>query len=308
MDNPQETDNLNIKCSSLCIKCFSNIKWLAGFFDAEGSINLNDGPSIDIINNCSRMSFFIKDILNSIGINADINEREKPSKSSKKPRWNIFLRDELQIKLFLKHVKPFVRSKQLQLDLIKEWYDTKSVDIKNKVKFANKFKDRIITSKVEEKYPDIPVLNDDDGIITYGNFSDLDYVAGLIDGDGSINLNCKDSKKQNIYTPQVLFVNTNKIIVKSYCSTLKNINVGHIIKFRTEGEVTKRRRWDIKVSGIKRCCNFLEQIKDHLEIKREQANLLLQYCKHRLTTNKTEDNLGFDCKKSIEGMQKGFYI
>ena len=308
MDNPQETDNLNIKCNTQSIKCLSNIKWLAGFFDTEGSIAFTTEPSINIINTCSRMSFFIKDILNSIRINASINDSEKPSKSSKKPRWNITLKDKDQIKLFIKHLRPFIKTKILQLDLVDEWYNTNDEKIKDKIKFVNEFKDKIYLNQVEKKYPDIPVLNDEDGIITYGTFLDLDYLAGLLDGDGNIKLDCQIKRREVKYIPQVLFINTNKVTVNNYCSILKNINVGHKINFRRSGKITKRRRWDITVLGIKRCCNFLEQVKDRLEIRREQANLLLQYCKHRLMTPIKEDNLGFDCKKSLENMQKGFYI
>ena len=90
MDNPQETKKMDI----------SEIQWLAGFFEAEGSISFNYKPCVDIVNTCPKTIFYLKNILERFGIKVGINEREKPSKSSKKKRWDIFLRHEEQIKPF----------------------------------------------------------------------------------------------------------------------------------------------------------------------------------------------------------------
>jgi len=310
MDNPQETEK-------------SNMSWLAGFFDAEGSVSFNYKPCIDIVNTCARTSFYIKDILNKIGIEAGINKREKPSKSSKKPRWDIFLRHEEQILPFLKYVKPYVKGKKFQLDLIEDWYNgNKTKDVAKKIQCANQILNKIILvekkDKVKEKleieylnfYFDIPVLNDEDGFISCINFDDLDYIAGLIDGDGCVNMHYIASKRSKLgrYTPQVLFINTDKQIITSYCSVLKNNNIGYNVQFRTAGKATNRRRWDIVVSGVKRTKNILELITDKLKTKKEQANLLLQYCISRLQEPKTINDYGFECKNALEGMKRGEYV
>ena len=310
MDNPQETEQLNIL-------------WLAGFFDAEGSVSFNYNPCLDIVNTCARTSFYIKDILKRIGIEAGINEREKPSKSSKKPRWDIFLRHEEQILPFLKYVKPYVKGKKFQLDLIEDWYNGNKIeDIAKKIRCANQILNKIILDEkkdvVKEKlgikyldfYSDIPVLNDEDGFINCNSFNNLNYIAGLIDGDGSINMNYRASKRSKLgkYTPQVLFINTDKQIITSYCSVLKTNNIGYNVQFRTGGNTTNRRRWDIIVSGVKRTKNLLELITNKLKTKKEQANLLMQYCISRLQEPKSINEYGFECKKALEGMKHGEYI
>jgi len=311
MDNPQETEQLN------------NIKWLAGFFDAEGSVSFNYKPNIDIVNTCARTIFHIKFIMDSIGVSIGINEREKPSKSSKKKRWDIFLRHEKQITPFLIHVKKFVYGKQRQLDLIEEWYNGKNetIDYADKIKFLNQLNNIIVIpgkkEKVKEKlktdtlfkYNDIQVLNEDDGlIITYNNFNDNYYAAGLIDGDGCFNLHFRNTKTNVRYTPQVMLINTNKEIIKRYNSFLKHNNIGYHVSFRTAGKTTNRRRWDIVVSGVRRCEKLCSLLMPALYTKKEQCNLLLQYCKFRLLNEKSRNNeIGLECKKALEGMRKGYY-
>jgi len=106
-----------------------------------------------------------------------------------------------------------------------------------------------------QKYDDIQVLNDEDGTITtYPTFCCVDYIAGLLDGDGDFNMSYRasDRSENGRYTPQILLVNTNKEIIRRYCSVLRNNGIGYHISFRTAGKTTNRRRWDILVSGVKR--------------------------------------------------------
>ncbi|KKK61953.1 hypothetical protein LCGC14_3009180, partial [marine sediment metagenome] len=242
-----------------------NKQWLAGFFDAEGSVSFNYKPNLDLVNTSATTMFQIKDLLNILNINIGMNEREKPSKSSKRPRWDIFLRHEEQIKPFLTEIGPYIQGKQFQLHLVQEWYEKPFDGLKQKIQFANQVHNKIIlnTSKVMQKlgvkkldmYDDIPVLTDEDSYITTDNsFNDMDYLAGLLDGEGTINMHYRASKRSSLgrYTPQVLFNNTDKVIVKRYCSVLVNNNIPYHISFRKAGTTSNRKRWDIIVSGVKR--------------------------------------------------------
>lgn len=304
MDNPQETD----------------LRWLAGFFDAEGSISFNYKPNIDIVNTCPKTIFHIKKILNDLGMKIEENEREKPSKSSKKKRWDIFLRHENQIQVFIKYVSPFIVGKQKQIDVIKKWYNNKDENTKEKLMFVNQLHNIVILKEKKEKlkqklktntldkYEDINILNEDiDGHIVPYEFNDLYYAAGLIDGDGCLNLNYKPQKNYKTdyrYTPQILLINTNKKIIEAYISVLKNNSIGYYISFRTASKTTNRRRWDITISGVKRCEKFLSMIYDKLKTKEEQAKLLLEYCHFRLEKPKSINDIGFECKNALETMRK----
>ena len=306
MDNPQETENLNIK-------------WLAGFFDAEGSIGFNDKPIITIMNVCPNTSFVIKDTMIKIGIIPDTHMREKPSKSSKKLRWNIFLRYDEQILPFLQYVKPYIKGKKFQLELLEEWYKNQSQKIQDKLFFANQVYNQIVCKpqsilqklKINnlEQYADIPILNDDDRYIITNNFNCLNYCAGLLDADGSFNLDFISVKGKSKYTPQIIMMNKNKEIVKSYCSVLTNNHIGYHVLFNTSEKKVDKRKWKITISGCKRCIKMLESIVSKIHTKREQANLMLQYCRYKLNNSSdVNDVTGFECKKALDGMKKGFYV
>jgi len=296
-----------------------NVKWLAGFFDAEGSVSFNYKPNIDLVNTSAATMFQIKDLMNKLNIDLNMNFREKPSKSSKKPRWDIFLRHEYQIIPFIKHIGPYVFGKQFQLQMIKDWYNKPFDGIKEKIQFTNQVNNKIISNstKVMEKlgvtkleiYDDIPVLTDEDSYITTNTFNDIEYFAGLLDGEGTINIHYRASSGTSLgrYTPQILFNNTDKIIIKCYCSTLVNNNIPYHISFRQAGTTSNRRRWDVMVSGVKRCERLSSLLVNHLETKREQCNLLLQYCKHRLLSPKSINELGKETKTALQQMRKGIY-
>lgn len=310
MDNPQETKKLN------------NLQWLAGFFDAEGSVSFNYKPNLDIVNTCPKTIFEIKTILKSIGVDAGVNKREKPSKSSKRKRWDIFLRHSKQVKPFLNYVRPYVYGKKKQLEIIQEWYSNRNakLDYADKIKFANQlnhiivsdFKEEIVKKKLNtnslHKYRDIHVLTEKDGIINlYNDFNKVYYISGLIDGDGCFNMNVRNTKYGARYTPQILMVNTNKEIVKRYCSFLKNNNIGYHISFRIAGKTTNRRRWDVLVSGVKRCNSLCILLENSLKTKKEQCKLLNQYCEFRLNNPKSKnDIIGFECKEALQLMRKQY--
>ncbi len=296
-----------------------NVKWLAGFFDAEGSVSFNYKPNLDLVNTSATTMFQIKDMMNRLNIDLGMNFREKPSKSSKKPRWDIFLRHQHQIIPFIEHIGPFIVGKQFQLQMVQDWYNEPFDGIKKKIQFANQVNNKIVSNptKVMEKlgvkklniYDDILVLTDEDSYILTNTFNDMDYLAGLLDGEGTINMHYRASKRSSLgrYTPQIIFNNTDKIIVKYYCSTLANSNIPYHVSFRQAGTTSNRRRWDIVVSGVKRCERLSGLLVDKLEIKKEQCNLLLQYCKHRLMSPKSINELGKETKTALEGMRKGIY-
>jgi hypothetical protein len=308
MDNPQETKKVN------------SLKWLGGFFDAEGSVSFNYQPCVDIVNTCPKSIFEIKLILNSIGINFGINEREKPSKSSKKKRWDIFLRHKEQIIVFLENLKPCIYGKKKQLNLIDEWYKGSiKFDIAEKIKFLNQLDNIVVSSYKKEdvmtklktnnlkKYEDINVLDENDGKVdNYNDFNCKYYISGLIDGDGCFNMNRRFCKyNRNRYIPQVLFINTNKEIIKRYCSVLQNNKIGYYVNFRLAGKTTNRKRWDIMTSGVRRCEKMCSFLSDSIISKKEQCDLLLNYCKYRLLNEKSKnDEIGFECKMALQNLRK----
>lgn len=315
MDNPQETEKLNKE------------RWLAGFFDVSGSVGITkkdsffdntpyDGVNcnIDISNTSSRTMFYIGLLLNNMGINYTTN-CVKNTKSSKKPRWDIFLRDN-DVQKFVHVFLDKVYGKRKQLDLINEFllYKNDLIDYEDKMKFVNQFSNRIInvnkSLEIAEsfdnyvtKYPDVVVLNDDDKEIVTDSFKDLYYLAGVLDGSGNFVI----AHHHNRYVVSIFIVNTNKEVIKKVCSVLKNHQIGYHIKFRDASTVSIRRRWEVTVYGWSKCFKLCDMVFDKMHTKKEQCSLIKEYCYYNIHNDEQDDKIGFSCKKTLENIKKGIY-
>lgn len=103
------------------------------------------------------------------------------------------------------------------------------------------------------------------------------YIAGLFDGEGCIDIQIS---KQNYITPRVRMAMAEP--GKEVLEMLANTYGGNIYKRNrssTNSDWMDSYSWEM--GGYKRCCYFLRQIVKHLEIKREQARLIL-WCETHL--------------------------
>jgi len=304
MDNPQEIEKFNKK------------RWLAGFFDVNGSIGIKKNPFIDISNTSSRTRFYIGLILNKLNIDYSTNSNIN-TKSSKNPRWDIFIRDK-NILYFINAFINNVYGKRKQLDLMNEYLLCKDdkIDYEEKIQFINQFNNIIINknkmSEVEtivnnnyfDKYADIVFLNDDDKeIVTYDTFNDFCYIAGILDASGNFTI----SHYNNKYIVSICLINTNKEVIKRFCSVLKNNQIGYHINFRDASTVSIRRRWDITIYGWKKCYKLCNKVSDKMHTKKEQCELIKEYCYYNILNDNYDEKLGASCKKALENIKKGLY-
>jgi hypothetical protein len=294
----------------------SELKWLAGFFDAEGSVSLQDTPTIAIMNTCPRIAFSIREIFAEMAIVVKTNPREESSKSSKKLRRDIILNDEEHIRIFIEYVGPYIRAKKKQIEILKDCYGGFNINLVEKMKFTNQVNNFIIfhpekvkaklRTKELTKFSDIPVLSVGDSTIVIYNWSCWDYSSGLIDAEASFNIDVRDGNKKK-FVPEVVFISTNKEVTRRFFSTLYHSGIGCHISFNAP-TVTDRYRWRIKVSGIKRVEKLCRCLKNKLKTKDAQAKLILEYCKFRLANRNDENDLGFETYRALKEMRRGKYI
>lgn len=103
------------------------------------------------------------------------------------------------------------------------------------------------------------------------------YIAGLFDGEGCIDIQIS---KQNYINPRVRMAMAEP--GKEVLEMLSNTYGGNIYKRNrssTNSDWMDSYSW--QMTGYKRCCYFLRQIVKHLEIKKEQARLIL-WCETHL--------------------------
>jgi len=123
------------------------------------------------------------------------------------------------------------------------------------------------------------------------------YIAGLLDADGNFTLT-KD--KNNCYHPSIHFTNTSEKIIepmKKWFSNYYYHERNRDVKWKTIHSFTICRLADVP--------KFIEQILPFLIIKKEQAELLKEYCETRLSkpngivTDKSYDEIIYQKMKRL---------
>ena len=110
--------------------------------------------------------------------------------------------------------------------------------------------------------------------------ADIAYIAGLIDGEGTIRMNAfKEKANWNPkYMPYISFVNTNMEVIELVKEFL---NAKTIIRHSPGDKGFKGNKvcYKVQKSGPKSVIKPIETLLPYLRIKKPQAILVLEYCK-----------------------------
>lgn len=298
------------------------IDWCAGFFDGEGSVSIltNNTTMITIVNTNPLAVSRFYEIMQSYNIDFKITERSKPGKSSKKKRWDMYIQSEEAISKFSKLMKNRIHGKQKQLFLLEEYFlnrnglsEEKREVYRNMMKYTNQtcymlIKDSNMLYQKIGFTPEVVTHKsiENDHMIKTDDFNNMDYVAGILDAEGSVIMNHRFNKHRNDsdrFTPIISFTNTNQMIISKCCSTLHNNNIGYYVGFRVSDN-RNRGRWDVVISGVKRVKSLSDIIKDKTVIKRQQLELIGLYCSLRIKNMMGKNDVGASYKEAIEALNK----
>ena len=111
----------------------------------------------------------------------------------------------------------------------------------------------------------------------------LAWLAGFIDGDGTITLNKQRmSKDRIIYTPLVGVTNTDHSLIEEVAEVLTELEIGYYIcQHKTKNGIAKK----LFTKGFKRVKKLLPLIIPELRgKKKQQAVLLLEWINSRAQT------------------------
>ena len=130
------------------------------------------------------------------------------------------------------------------------------------------------------------------------------YLAGLLDGEGSITVSLRRrGTKSNIMpsmSPLIIFTNSNSDLVKYVHSLI----AGSTIK-TVKATSIRRTVWSIQVARLNDIESLLGQLFQYLIAKKRQAQLILEYCKVRKqdTLLSYNDRL-FEIAKEVRALNK----
>ena len=111
------------------------------------------------------------------------------------------------------------------------------------------------------------------------------YIAGIIDGEGSILL----AKKERGFVPVVIVTNTSEILID-----FLEKKIGGRIRTKAQGMGSKP-IWRLVVANRPSVYPLLKLLLPYLVVKRERAGLIIQWCEKRHTSRQplTEEEKTF---------------
>jgi hypothetical protein len=113
---------------------------------------------------------------------------------------------------------------------------------------------------------------------------DLGWLAGILDGEGSIILGTfqrKEGFKQTYH--RVCFYNSDEGVINKVSKILDANNVGNHISSRLQyGNLGSREGFTVQVSNLQSIKKLLELILSDLTCKKDRAELMMRFCDSRL--------------------------
>ena len=132
----------------------------------------------------------------------------------------------------------------------------------------------------------------------------LSWLAGILDGEGTISFASKFSKssrqKNYHFRPELKVDNTDQVMLDEIMSILDEVGAAYYVRDTGKSPSKRNPNWKkstrIIIEGLKRLRSFLPIISPYLINKKPQADLLMEYIESRLTgphkgpvTEKEED-------------------
>ncbi len=119
--------------------------------------------------------------------------------------------------------------------------------------------------------------------VASNNWRDLVWLAGFMDGEGCFRGHQGYGGKR--LTPEIIISNTHAPTKDKVHEILQAHGVGHYIWCEQRiGKQKNQDLWQIRIVGLMRVRTFLRKIAPHLITKREQAQVLYEFCSARLKT------------------------
>lgn len=121
----------------------------------------------------------------------------------------------------------------------------------------------------------------DTGSQSAGN-SQLDWLAGIIDGEGSLMLSRRLGGKHGpSFKPMLSIANTHHPTIERAAAILQAAGVGVWICTGRRKTEKYPAQYTIHCTGYKRMMTFLKVMQHRLFTKRRQADLLVKFCESR---------------------------
>jgi hypothetical protein len=256
--------------------------YIAGIVDSEGCIRLHRsyrkygcGVSYSIEVAVSNTNQKLLNYLRNVTDLGHITEKYNGENARNIYRWRL---TTYHLKKFLLSIVPFLRIKKEQALLIVRYINITNDD-GTKLTLEQIKEKEDIYEKISELNKRGTFLDDIKEIFNYKigklkelTFLQLNYIAALVDGEGTVNI---DRQKVNSYYMYQKYVNISNCNI-NLLIWLRNVTgIGNILINKKSCKRDKQQyKWFLRAEEMK---DFLIKIKDYLIVKKENVDLMLEF-------------------------------
>lgn len=116
----------------------------------------------------------------------------------------------------------------------------------------------------------------------------LSWLAGFLDGDGSISIAKRNRGKNVNMKPYVVFSNSDPLTIEEVAKILTDNHVGHYVSWTKQRGLGTKPRGAVSVFGFKRVLSLLELLIPHIRgNKKQQAEITKAWIEYRLENGGT---------------------
>lgn len=116
--------------------------------------------------------------------------------------------------------------------------------------------------------------------------SQMGYIAGLVDGDGSIILHLK--KRRHLIYPSVTISNTDREMLEKCAKILVPFMPAIVKNKGNRGKTKRKTAYVLIIHSFENILSLLSKIRPYLKRKQRQADLMMKWIKYRLTEGKNK--------------------
>lgn len=127
---------------------------------------------------------------------------------------------------------------------------------------------------------------------------ELGWLAGILDGEGNISMKTSKYKKWIHYSVEIGFTNTSKELLDKLASICLKMGV-NLYWNKKKMPKTCQPCWYLTTKKMSHCIKILDPIMPLLTVKLERAEILLSFCKRRLSFAMQCKDDGWDIAKKF---------
>jgi len=134
------------------------------------------------------------------------------------------------------------------------------------------------------------------------------WLAGFIDGEGSIVLAKRTTDSGVRFLPLVSITNTHKDTIEEIHRILEENGIGHhIIPYKSKRFERAKKIYTVHINGMGRVTRFLDVFQCFLRTKKQQAGIVRRFIEYRLSLPNKRAVYGkteFSLREDLQGLNK----